>query len=129
MHSPIRFWNHAIRPCRIATLLLALCGVGCQSWHTQQLAPEAFLAVRHPTQLRITMADGSQVVIEQPELQGDTLVGIGHGQRERVPVTDIRALATRGDNPVGTLALIVAGGAVAYAAFLVIFLSNCGGCH
>ena len=113
--------HHAIRPCRVGTLLMVLSGAGCQAWHTQQLAPEAVLAARHAAQLRITRADGSHVVIQHPKLQGDTVVGIGRGQqgKVRVPVADIRAIATRGFSPERTVALGVGVAALAYGAFLI----------
>jgi hypothetical protein len=61
------------------------------------------------------------VVIQHPKLQGDTLVGIGRGQqgKVRVPVPDIRAIATRGFSPERTVALGVGVAALAYGAFLI----------
>jgi len=111
--------NYAVRRRRAGIILLAaLSGPACHAWHTERLGPEALLVSRQPAQLRVTLADSSQIVLERPALRGDTLVGIGQDQGEgdvmRIPLTDIRELATRRISVVPTVALITVG---LYAAF------------
>ncbi len=92
--------SSAVRRRGAATLvLMALGGTACHSWHTERVTPEAVLATRRPPTLRITCTDGSRIVLEQPLLQGDTLVGIGQRpseQREvRIVLSNVQRVATR----------------------------------
>jgi hypothetical protein len=105
----------------------------CQGWHTVRVAPESLLATREPAKVRVTTTDGSQIVVEQPVLRGDTLIGTsdGHNQQHevRVPLTDVRAVATRGVSAGRTVGLVLIAVPVAFGVFLVIFFANCGsGC-
>ena len=84
MGSPMYSRSNTVRLGRAAIMLLmTVYGTACQSWHTERLAPDAVLATRQPAQLRVTRADGSRIVIEQPALVGDTLVGSGRGHHRR----------------------------------------------
>ncbi len=90
----------AVRPCRATTLvLMALCGAACHSWHTERVTPEAVLATHQPAKLRVTCTDGSRIVLKQPLLRGDTLVGIGQRPREqrdmRIALSNVQQVATR----------------------------------
>ncbi len=111
-------------------LLILLYGTACLGWHTVRVAPESFLATREPAELRVTTTEGSQIVVEQPVLRGDTLVGTRHrqGQQQevRVPLTDVRAVATRGFSAGRTVGLVLIAVPVAFGAFLAIFFANCG---
>ena len=115
-------------------LIMTLHGAACQSWHNERLAPDAVLATRQPAQLRVTRADGSRIVIEQPALVGDTLVGSGRGhhrrEEERVALADVREVATRRFDAGETIGLAAVVGAGLYGAFLALFLASCGsGCR
>jgi len=92
--------NSAVRRRRAATLLLMILpGTACHAWHTERVAPESVLVTRRPAKLRVTRTDASQVVIVNPVLRGDTLSGTGppRGERQdvRIPLTDVRQVATR----------------------------------
>ena len=84
-------------------------GTGCQGWHTEPAAPAQVLAVRQPSTLRITRSDGSEVVLEQPALRGDTLVGMvrynsSHSETQ-IPLADVRTVAIRHFSAWRTVAL------------------------
>ena len=111
-------------------LIMTVSGAACQSWHTERLAPDAVLATRQPAQLRVTRADGSRIVIEQPALVNDTLVGSGRGhhrgEEQRVALADVRKVATRrfdAGETIGLAAVVCAG---LYGAFLVAVVASCG---
>ena len=113
-----------------ATLLItALCGSACQAWRTERVAPQSLLATRHPTKLRVTRTDGTQIVLDHPVLRGDTLVGTRPrwtGQAEvRIPLTDVQLAATRGFSAGRTIGLGVGVATLAYGAFLIA-VAACG---
>ena len=115
--------THRVRPRLAATLLITvLCGSACEVWRTERVAPESLLT-RHPTKLRVLRTDGTQIVLEHPVLRGDTLSGTRPrwtGQDEvRIPLTDVRQVATRGFSAGRTLGLGVGMAALAYGAFLI----------
>ncbi len=116
--------THRVRPRLAATLLITvLCGSACEVWRTERVAPEFLLATRHPAKLWVTRTDGTQIVLEHPVLRGDTLSGTrprSTGQDEvRIPLTDVRQVATRGFSAGRTLGLGVGMAALAYGAFLI----------
>src|SRR5207247_7181614 len=109
---------------RSATLLITmLCGSACQVWRTERIAPESLLTTRHPTKLRVIRTNGTQIVLEHPFLRGDTLSGTRPrwtGQDEvRIPLTDVRQVASRGFSAGRTIGLGVGVAALAYGAFLI----------
>ena len=118
------------RRCRATTLLvIILYGTACQAWHTERVAPVSLLATRQPAKLRVTRADGSQIVLEHPVVRADTLSGTGPGpngpQDVRVPLTDVRAVATRGFSEGRTVGLVVGVAAVVGGAYLAAYLILC----
>ena len=110
-----------------ALLLVTLQGTACQAWHAEDVAPQAVLAIHEPTQLRVTRTDGKQFVLQHPVLRGDTLEGVwelgGYGTRApmRIPLRDVRQVATRGFSSDRTVVLVIALGAVVGGAVLVAY--------
>jgi hypothetical protein len=107
----------------VATVLLAAQIAGCSSWRMEQAAPEQVLHQRTPTEVRVTRADGSQLVLAHPSVSGDSLTGFSSGAPRGVPMADIGAIATRHGNAgksvllgVGILGGAIAIGAIAYSA-------------
>ncbi len=107
-------------------LLAALVAAGplaCASWKKQPADPAALLDREHPPRrIRLTLADGSRVVIEDPALRGDSLVGLTKVTIQHVDpwdekrdvngavaLADIREVEIRKVSPGKTL-LLVAGG-------------------
>jgi hypothetical protein len=119
------------RSCAVTLLLVSLGNASCQAWHTEHIAPDSLVTTRQPTQLRVTRTDGSQTILENPVMQGDTLAGTALDQsnapRVGIPLTDIGQVATRRFSAGRTIALGVGLAGAAVAAIVAIFLINCPG--
>ena len=116
----------AVRRCTASLLLLTLQGTACQTWHTEDVAPQAVLATHQPTQLRVMRTNGKQLVLQHPVLRGDTLVGIGDQRQEvRIALTDIQQVATRSFSAGRTVGLAVGVAAIAGGALVVAWAIAC----
>jgi hypothetical protein len=58
---------------RVAVVLLL---AGCTSWHTASVSPSVLLSTKHPGKVRIIRPDRSKLVVHQPRIEGDSLVGV-----------------------------------------------------
>ena len=94
-------------------VLLAAHLVACTEWHVEQARPQALLDAGHPTRVRVPRSDSTRIVLAQPAILGDSLVGQLQGHSAGVAVADIASLAVRRTNAVNTLLLI--GGVVLLA--------------
>jgi hypothetical protein len=103
------------RPSARAVLILYLSCTACTSWRPDSLTPQAVVA-GHPMSSRVTRTDSSQVIINNPQLQGDTIAGVGqHKAQVRVPLGSVLLTETcRGD--AGKSVLVLLGIAAAVAA-------------
>jgi hypothetical protein len=90
------------------------------SWNTQEASPQQVLEDEQPDKVRVTLSDGSQVVLEEPEVSGDTLTGVATGQQRSIPLADVSALAVRKADASRTLGAVV-DGLVVTAAFVAFF--------
>jgi hypothetical protein len=95
----------AARP-TIAVLLLTTQLVGCTEWRAQTMSARDLIESSHPGRLRVTRTDSTSVVLDQPALLGDTLVGQVKGSRSAVAVADVASVAVRRTNTVNTVLLI-----------------------
>jgi hypothetical protein len=102
----------------VVTALLTTQIVACSSWRVEPLAPEQLLQERSPAELRVKETDGHQLVLVQPKVSGDSLIGIKNGARRGVPLTEVATVATRhGDAGKSLLlGLGIVGGLFAIAA-------------
>ena len=103
------------RPSARTVLILYLSCTACTSWRPDSLTPQAVVA-KKPLSLRVTRTDSSQVVLDNPQMQGDTIVGTGsHKAQVRVGLGSVLLTETRrGD--VGKSLLVLLGIAVVVAA-------------
>lgn len=105
-----------------------LCGVllvaGCTHWHTERMAPTALLTSKTPSRIRVTRTDRSRVVVNHPQLVGDTIVD-GRPKRSsgtRVPLSEVSAVAVRRVEPFRTTGLVLGTLIVAaYAALAAVW--------
>jgi len=89
----------------LALLFLGAC-------HTvREVRPADLETGRAPDRVWITFPDHSTMYVQQPEVAGDTLVGMVHGEPERVVLNDSVTIKTREPAPMRTVALAIAGGA------------------
>jgi hypothetical protein len=109
----------------LAAILLSLQVASCTSWRVASVSPAQLIAEEQPAKIRVTRSDGTRLVLHQPSVQGDSLVG-SHaagiaGPDRAVALVDVTAVARRrGDTGrtvllgVGVAALLA--GTIAFAA-------------
>ena len=98
-----------------------LAGAAC---HTMKPVPLEALGGVRPARVWVTRADQAVVVVDGPQMFGDTLVGYVNGRFEELPAADVRRLVMRAPAR-GRTAALVAGGALGLAA--VVYLVSGGG--
>src|SRR6266576_1819907 len=77
---------------------LLLCYLAaCTSWHVEEgVSPLQFITTEHPRLVRVTRADGSRMVLDQPRIAaGDSLAGVHNGAPSSVAVSNVTQIATR----------------------------------
>ena len=114
-----------------AHMLLSVFPSACSSWFVQPTTPRDLIATQHPHLVRITRTDHSHIVLNEPQIQGDTLYGLAeHGLRigggvERrsigLPLLDVEEVAVRRIDGKKTA---LAGAGVAAVAALVITMAT-----
>lgn len=109
--------RHALLRRLLACVLLPPCLANCTTWQAQELSPEQVIAQEQPNKVRVKLANGSSVVLEQPSLSGDTLRGQGPGN-PFVPLGDVSAIEVRKTDALLTAGLAV--GCVAAATALLL---------
>ena len=107
----------------IVALLMALLTVHCTRWTRQDVAPAKLIAEKHPTRVRVQRADGSRVVLSDPAVVGDSIVGAQGYGRKAMAVTDVTSVALWKFDLGRTIVLALVGVGVPYIG-LVIFYSS-----
>lgn len=104
-------------------LLLPAFLAGCSSWYVQEVSPQQLVTGEQPEKIRVTLTDGSQVVLEQPRVSGDTLMGCRifevQGQQRcpsdlgavSIPLSDVTDVAIPKTNPVKVFVVVLVVGA------------------
>ena len=121
MRQPVRSW-YSRRAGVTGLVLAAWSSSACAHWKVQSAFPEQIVSARHPPKVRVTRDDGSQIVLRQPVIVGDTIYGAPRNgrvtagsPRPSVALTDVSDVAVRKVNVVSTVALTL--GTLALAAF------------
>jgi hypothetical protein len=80
----------------VACTLLLCYLAACTSWHVEnEVSPTQLVSTKHPRVVRLTRADGSRMVLDQPRIAaGDSLTGIHNGVLSSVAVSDVTQVAT-----------------------------------
>ena len=90
-----------------AALMLSGCGAG---WSQVPVAPAALDG--EPTEVRVTMADGSRAVIAMPRIVRDSLFGEVDGKPRAIAMAEVERLAlpvaSKSRKAAGTVAVIAA---------------------
>jgi len=104
-----------------------------KTWEVQRASPEQVVEEQQPSTIRIGIADGSEVVLEEPRVSGDSVVGLAEREFSwkgsvylppdtsssfGVPLADISQLAVKKTDVlrsigIGVLAVVVLGTAIA----------------
>jgi hypothetical protein len=108
----------------VACVLLPSHLVACMSWKTQDATPQQLVSEEEPSRIRVTLTDGTQVVLTEPTVSGDTLWGLEDGERTGIPEPEIAEVALRRAD--GTTTVIALGVGVVVAAG-VWYLAACEG--
>lgn len=112
--------NRALTRLTASILLLGYLP-GCTSWKAQSGSPQA-IAAQRPSQARVTLAGGSEVILSHLRMENDSLVGdvyqpgarAGTVERRAIPPDSVTAIALRQSDAGRTVGL-VAGIGVAVA--------------
>jgi hypothetical protein len=99
----------------IACPLLLCYLAACTSWHVQEgLSPLQLISTKHPKVVRLTHADGSHTVIDDPQIAaGDSVTGIHDRKQKTVAVSDVTQVATQKVSAVKTVGVFLGLGVVA----------------
>ena len=93
----------------IACILLPCYLAACTSWKTQQVSPQQVISEEQPDWVRVTLTNGSQRVLKEPAVSGDTLSGLSDaGIPVHIPLADVVDVAVEKTNALKTAALIYA---------------------
>jgi hypothetical protein len=87
-HNRHTRWGKVAAPLLMATHLAA-----CTSWRVETVPVTQLLQTRPPSDLRVTRADRSTVVLHTPGVVRDSLWGWSRGAELGIPLIDVRALA------------------------------------
>jgi hypothetical protein len=108
-------------------LILYLSCTACTSWRPDSLTPQAVVA-GHPMSLRVTRTDSSQVIINNPQLQGDTIAGVGqHKALVRVLLGSVLLTETRRGDAGKSVLAVLGVGAVLLAVAAALYMITCNG--
>ena len=112
----------------IACILLPTYLAACSSWKTQELSPDQVIAQEHPEKVLVKLADGSKLVLTQPQVSGDTLMGIEGTEQRHIPLASVSAIELKESDAALTAAFIVGTVVVVGGvAFGLGYLIVCGG--
>ena len=85
---------------RALVLALACLLLGCAPYRPDGYAPQYLIEKEHPRKVRAVLDTGHRVVLEQPQVVGDSLVGNVEGARAAYALTDVRQLEVRRDESI-----------------------------
>jgi hypothetical protein len=98
------------------------------SWQAQEASPQQVLAEEQPDKVLVELTDGSKLVLDEPAMSGDTLVGLEQGEQRSIPLSDVSVLEVRKTDNVLTFVAIFGGLVVTAAAVVAIWLATCEDC-
>jgi len=114
------------RPIAGALLLCYL--AACTSWHVHEgVTPLQLISTEHPRVVRLTRADGSRMVLDQPRIAaGDSLAGVRYGMPSSVAVSDVTQVATPRLSAGKTIGLFLGLSVVAVGIAVIACVSGSG---
>jgi hypothetical protein len=75
----------------VAAVLLLL--TACTSWRVQPVGPAQLISEHHPSRVRLRGQDGHQVVVRQPFVRGDSVLGLAQQDTTGLPMDEIHTVA------------------------------------
>jgi len=125
----------------ISGLLLPAYLSSCTAWHVQSVSPAQVVEDEQPSQIRVTTTSDSVVILQEPRVSGDTLIGFGErnfswdgsvygapdtASEFKIPLADISHVELHKTDAAKSVLLgvgIVAGAFAALIAFALILCS------
>jgi hypothetical protein len=102
-----------------------LVAVGVSACHTMRPLEKSQLAANPDLQrIWVTRTDKSTVMVERPEVIGDTLDGTVYGKRQRIPLSDVTTVQERVSAPSKTRNLVLAIAVVGAGATVALLNQN-----
>ena len=110
----------------IACPLLLCYLAACTSWHVEkEVSPLQLISTQRPRVVRLTRADGSHMVLDQPGIAaGDSVAGVNNGVTARVAVSDVTQVATPRVSAGKTIGLFLGLSVVAVGTAVIACLSS-----
>ena len=94
----------------VLLLFLLLNLTTCTSWQPAATpSPTQFVEAEQPDRVRVTVRDGTELVLDEPSVEGDEFVGTVEEASVRVPFGDIFRFEVRRFSTVRTLGAVVGG--------------------
>ena len=91
---------------RTVTAVLLLL-TACSSWRVQPVGPAQLISEHHPSRVRLRGQDGHQVVVRQPFVRGDSVLGLAHQDTTGLALDEIHTVAVRRFDWLKTTGLVV----------------------
>jgi len=112
----------------IACTLLLCYLAACTSWHVEnEVSPLQLISTKHPSAVRLTRADGSHMVLDQPRVAAsDSVAGLRNGVLSSVGVSDVTQVATSRFSAGKTIGLFLGLAVVAVGTAVIACLSGPG---
>ena len=104
----------------IATLLLAVHLTGCNSWHTPTISPAEVIADEKPSEVRVTLKDGTRLTLDDPTIRGDSIGTVA-------ALSDVRTIEVRRFSIGKTVGLVLGAPVVGIVSLLAYFSIVCSG--
>ncbi len=107
---------------------LALAGVaGCagKQWQVLPASPDSVSSL--PGEVRLTLNDGTRLVVTSPQVRNDSVFGRSESGRVALPLSQVSRVAVEGlnpDKPGATRVVLVAAGLTVLSLFALVLLSN-----
>ena len=84
---------------------------GCTSWRVQPVAPEQLVESQRPSKIRVETTQHEKLVLKQPFVRDDSLMGYADGRATRIPLDQIVRVEKKQTDPakVGVLVVAIVG--------------------
>jgi hypothetical protein len=111
----------------VGVIVLGTSLVGCTSWRVQDVPPGELFQHKAPSRLQVSRGDSSKVVIDHPQLVGDSLIGESHKKPVAVPLAEVQSVAVRKGDTGNTVGLIVGVTGALFILSAIAMEDCCGG--
>jgi hypothetical protein len=109
----------------LATYLSGCVGSSLKSWRVQPPPPAQVVSEQHPKRIRVSRADNAKIVVMNPSVIADSLVGVdAAGRRVALPLTQVTQVEVEKTN--GAKVTFVVVGTAAGVVLLISLLGKAG---